>query len=401
MPFSIHNLPYGVFNIGKQTHIGVAFGNDILDLTLCDALGFIDAPSFKNQWVFTHNNLNRLISLGATAWAELRSNIQFLLSDAQSPLQLDAENKAKVMVSQGSVQMKLPLHIGDYTDFYAAKAHAQRVGELFRGAAAALNENWLQMPIAYHGRSSSIVVSGSPVYRPQGIYQTENGLVFDKTKALDFELEAGFIIGAPNKRGQAIAIQDANGHIFGACLLNDWSARDIQRFEYQPLGPFLGKNFCTTISPWIVPFAALVDCQVPLSPQHPSPLPHLQWQDDFSLDIAYEVQFKSDKMQMPITLCKSNHQDLYWSPAQMLTHHSSNGCNLKVGDILGTGTISGAATTAQGCLLEITQNGTQPFMLPTGESRIYLEDGDTVTLSATAKGKHGDIYFGECVGVIC
>lgn len=398
--FSDDTFPYGVFEIGKQIHIGVASGADILDLTACDALGLLDVPELKNQWVFTHPNLNALMKAGVTAWEKLRENIRFLCLSPQSPLQQNAEIRQKVWLAQKDVRMKLPIHIGDYTDFYASKHHASRVGTLFRGKDFALNENWLQMPIAYHGRASSVVLSGSPVYRPSGIIKKDETFQFQATQELDFEVESGCVIGVGNKRGQPIAIQDTGGHLFGLCLLNDWSARDIQRFEYQPLGPFLGKNFCTSISPWIIPFAALEAFKVTPQPQNPTPLSYLQFPEDKQYNIRFEVYLSTSKSTTPMHICSSNHQDLYWTPAQMLAHHSVNGCNLRSGDLLGSGTISGQGDENRGCLLEITENGTKSFTLPNGETRTYLQDGDTISLHAFAQNAEKSVYLGTCEGQI-
>ena len=298
--------------------------------------------------------------------------------------------------------MHLPAQVGDYTDFYSSRYHAENVGRMFRGAENALPPNWLHMPLAYHGRASSLVVSGTPVCRPNG--QTRPGNAgppqFGPSRALDFELEMGFFVGPGNALGEPIPVSQAYRHIFGFVLVNDWSARDIQRWEYQPLGPFLGKNFATTVSPWVVTLDALEPfiCDGPA--QDPPPLPYLSSKNHWTYDIDLEVQFQSAAMAAPATICRSNFRHLYWNVCQQLAHHTVNGCNVRPGDLLASGTISGPTPDSYGSLLELAWSGAQPLDLPDGTQRAFLEDGDTVILTGCCQGDGYRVGFGEALGTV-
>lgn len=385
--FPIENLPYGVFRRDAEAHIGVAFEDSILDLHACVRAGLIDEPSLLEP------KLNAFMARGRSVAREVRARITELLT----------RNLAdEHLVPRDGAEMLLPMTIGDYTDFYASVHHATNVGSMFRPDNPLLpNYKWI--PIGYHGRSSSIVVSGTPVRRPNG--QTRDGEappVFGPSKRLDYEMELGMVIGRGNELGEAIAVRDALDRVFGFCLVNDWSARDIQTWEYQPLGPFLAKNFATSISPWIVTFDALEPFRVPAFTRaegDPQPLPYLA--DDTGFDITVEVWLRTAKMSEPVQLSRGNFRDMYWTVAQLVAHHTSNGCNLVAGDLLASGTISGPAKDARGSLLELAWRGTEPVELPSGEKRKFLEDGDEVILRGYCEREgHATIGFGECRGVV-
>jgi fumarylacetoacetase len=316
----------------------------------------------------------------------------------------DAALRDRALVSRADAQMHLPCEVGDYTDFYAGRHHAENVGRIFRGPDAALPPNYLHLPIGYHGRASSLVVSGTEIPRPRGQYRTasEAAPAFGPTRELDFELELGFFIGRGNARGTPIPVGLAPDQIFGYVLVNDWSARDIQQWEYAPLGPFLGKSFATTISPWVVTTEALAPFRCAGPSQEPAPLEYLRLPPDgpWSYDIRLEVGLRSAAMPKPATIARTNFRELYWLPVQMVAHHTVNGCNLRPGDLLATGTISGRDADACGSLLEMTLRGQRPLVLPGGETRVFLEDGDEVTFTAACEGRDYRIGFGACTGRI-
>ena len=335
--------------------------------------------------------LNPLMALGREHWRELRTALEQILRDAPprfSPL--------------SEVEMLCPAAIGDYTDFYASIHHATNVGALFRPDNPLL-PNYRHVPVAYHGRASSIVVGGTPVRRPEGQFKSGDSLEFGPTRSLDYELEVGFFIGPGNALGEPIHIACAEEHIFGVCLVNNWSARDIQAWEYQPLGPFLGKSFATTVSPWVVTLDALEPFRVAAPPHDPPPLAYLQSDTNAGIDLNLEVLIASAAMREanlpPMRLSRGNLKDLYWTPAQLLAHHTSNGCNLRPGDLLASGTVSGPTRDSLGCLLEITRRGAEPVTLPTGETRRFLEDGDEVTIHGWCeRNGYGRLDLGTCVG---
>lgn len=405
--FPLANLPYGVFRHDGRTRIGVAIGDRILDLRACAEHGTLCGVNCETVEACGPQSLNALMALGAPAWSALRHRVASLLDERAA-----GETKARVeplLVPMDEAEMQLPAAIGDYTDFYASIHHATRVGKRFRPDNPLL-PNYKYVPIGYHGRASSIVVSGTEIRRPSGQTKAQDGEPnFGPTRALDYELEMGIFIGPGNELGHSIPITDSERHIFGLCLMNDWSARDIQSWEYQPLGPFLAKNFATSLSPWVVPLEALAPYRVPATPRpagDPAPLPYLSSRttDRAALDVTLEVYLQSKQMResgvAPALLSRGNLRDLYWTIAQLVTHHASNGCNLRTGDLLATGTISGAETGSEGCLLE-KQSGSEAVRLPDGETRRFLEDGDTVTLRAYAL-KEGlpRIGFGACTGTV-
>ena len=406
--FPIQNLPYGVFQHGGNTHIGVAIGDQILDLHACATVDLLKGLAEEIQHACRAETLNELMALGPEAWSALREHVTTLLSADRT----DNKTRARVetaLVPMRDTTMGVPAQIGDYTDFYASIDHATRVGKLLRPDNPLL-PNYKYLPIGYHGRSSSIVISGAGIRRPCGQTKApDGGTVFGPARFLDYELEAGIFIGSGNRLGEPIAIDAAESHIFGLCLLNDWSARDIQTWEYQPLGPFLAKSFATTISPWIVPLAALAPYRVPMRARakgDPRRLNYLTGalEDRASIDLTLEVYFESRKMREtgipPERISTGNLRDLYWSIAQLVAHHTSNGCNLRTGDLLATGTVSGPEEGSEGCLLEMRHRA-RPLCLTTGEQRVFLEDGDRVTLRAFAQSPGlPRIGFGECAGTV-
>ena len=401
--FPIENLPFGVFQPkGGNARVGVAIGDLIVDLSVLEELGHFRSPEFQDQKVFSEDSLNRFLALGRPAWRKTREILQRLLSAETPTLRDDARLREKVFHAQKDVVMKLSARIGNYTDFYSSYHHAHNVGTMLRGPENALMPNWKWLPVAYHGRASSIVVSGADVRRPQGQIKPADASapIFSPTKSLDYELEMAFLIGPRNSLGEPVPIDRAVDHVFGLILMNDWSARDIQAWEYQPLGPFLAKNFCTSISPWVVTLEALEPFREPLPQQDPEPLPYLRWENDFTLDIRLEAQLQTSSMKASHVITRTNFQNLYWSIAQQLAHHTVNGCNLQAGDLLASGTISGATEESRGCMLELTWRGANPLKLPNGETRKWLEDGDTLAITGWAQGNGYRVGFGEVSGCI-
>jgi fumarylacetoacetase len=409
--FPIENLPLGVFREDGSTehaaHIGVAIGDCVLDLSAAAELGLLDVLGTEIVAACQCDSLNHLMMLGRPASARLRARLMELLSDARERSRIEP-----LLLKRVDVRMLLPAHIGDYTDFYASIHHATNVGRLFRPDNPLL-PSYKYVPIGYHGRSSSIVVSGAEIARPGGQIKPADSSAphFSPTQALDYELEVGCFIGKGNAHGCSIPIDEAESHLFGLCLVNDWSARDIQAWEYQPLGPFLAKSFATSISPWVVTMEALAPFRSPSfrrAEGDPLPLPYLNSAADCAggaFDIKLEAWLRTERMRsedLPaVRLSQSNLFHLYWTPAQMLAHHTSNGCNMRSGDLLGTGTVSGATDDSLGSLLEITRRGEHPLALPNGEQRRFLEDGDEVTLRGYCERPgHRPIGFGTCSGTV-
>ena len=405
--FPVQNLPLGIFR-RRGTHdrprIGVAIGDAIFDLYHAAQENLVTGADTLRE-ACEATTLNALMSLPHAHRLQFRHTLSSLL-------RYGADASRTQLVSQEDAEMLLPAAIGDYTDFYASIHHATNVGKMFRPDNPLL-PNYKYVPIGYHGRTSSIVVSGTPVSRPSG--QTRDDAdhppVFGPTRRLDYELEVGFFVGRSNAQGEAVPIEHAGARLFGLCLLNDWSARDIQTWEYQPLGPFLAKNFASTISPWVVTMEALAPFRMPAFARpagDPQPLPYLVDEADQAgggIDMKLEVLLSSARMRTegmaPVGISHSTLADLYWTPAQLLAHHTSNGCNMQPGDLLGSGTVSGEAKDARGCLLELTWRGADPIQLPSGESRRFLEDGDEVIMrGACAREGFVHIGFGECRGII-
>jgi fumarylacetoacetase len=412
--FPIQNLPFGIFRRRGGADVpsgGVAIGDVVLDLSACLEAGLFSGDAERAARACAAPELNGFMALGSRYWSALRRAVSRLLAvDATGP-PLEPRARPTLLVPASEVELLLPAAIGDYTDFYASVHHATNVGSMLRPENP-LFPNYKWVPIGYHGRASSIVSSGTPVRRPRG--QTRDGSVdaptVGPTRRLDYELEVGFFVGPGNPLGEPIPIADASRHLFGICLLNDWSARDLQAWEYQPLGPFLAKNFATTISPWVVTLDALAPFRGPFDRPagDPDPLPYLHDEDDRRggvIDLSLEVLLASSRMRgqgiPPVSLSLSRLADLYWTPAQLLAHHASGGCNLRPGDLFGSGTVSGPTRESRGCLLELTWRGAEPLELPTGEERRFLEDGDEVIFRGWCE-REGfvRIGLGECRGEV-
>jgi fumarylacetoacetase len=409
--FPIQNLPFGVFSRGLGSPAsGIAIGDMILDIAAARQTGLLhDAERVAAA---CGERLNAFMALGPSAWSLLRQRVSELLRADTEAGKRAAALAATLLVRQADATMHMPAQIGDYSDFYASLAHATNVGSMFRPDNPLL-PNYKWVPIGYHGRASSIVLSGTSIRRPvgQSLPEQASGPTFGPSRRLDYELEVGIFIGPGNTLGASIPIREAATHVFGLCLLNDWSARDIQAWEYQPLGPFLAKNFATSISPWIVTSDALAPFRTALRTRpagEPQPLAYLADENDArqgAFDITLEVFLQSRAMrdggEAALRISRSRFAELYWSAAQLIAHHSSNGCNLRPGDVLGSGTVSGDTSDARGCLLELTWRGSQPLTLPTGETRRFLEDGDIVTLRGFCeRAGFRRIGFGECTGEV-
>jgi len=397
--FPIQNLPFGVFQESSRgRRIGVAIGDRILDLCACVEQGMFDDCKW-DVGSLRQPSLNQFMGLGRPAWRECRKVVMNLLDSGNPAIRDDAALQAKCLVDQDKVQMVMPAEIGDYTDFYSSRFHATNVGTMFRGKDNALQPNWLHLPVGYHGRASSVVVSGTPIHRPRGQLRPdmEKPPVHGPCRLLDFELEMAFFVGPGNAMGRPINVANAEEHIFGLVLMNDWSARDIQKWEYVPLGPFNGKNFATTVSPWIVTLDALEPFCCAPEKQEPAPLAYLQdpklKQYDINLEVAIQPPNSS-----PSTVCKSNAKYLYWSFTQQLAHHSSTGCPFKPGDLCGSGTISGPEVGSFGSMLEITWKGSKPAKLSDGSTRKFIADGDNVIMTGFCQGDGFRVGFGSCEG---
>ncbi len=405
--FPIQNLPFGVFEESGKVRCGAAIGDQIIDIAACARDGIFSGSALEAASRCGATALNGLMELPPAHHSALRLELSRLLKKGSSK----AEVARKHLVPMRAARLLLPAVIGDYTDFYAGVHHATRVGALFRPDNPLL-PNYKYVPIAYHGRSSSIVPSGTPVRRPNGQWQSgDDPPSFGPSRRLDYELEAGMFIARGNLHGRPIPIADSEEYIFGFCLVNDWSARDMQKWEYQPLGPFLSKSFATTISTWVVTMEALAPFRCAAYAREagdPQPLAYLDAPENRErggIDIALEVRLSSREMRdsgiAPLSLSRSNFRDLYWTPAQMVAHHSSNGCNLRCGDLLASGTVSGRERESGGCLLELTAGGKLAIELPTGGERRFLQDGDEVWLTGTcAREGFSSLVFGECRGVI-
>jgi fumarylacetoacetase len=413
--FPIQNLPFGVFRRRESPDspaVGIAIGDQILDLSSCTAAGVFTGDARDAADACAEPSLHRLMELGARPRAALRAQVSAFLSADSPSYRKDPALADRCLVPMSEAELFLPAHIGDYSDFYASVHHATNVGSMFRPDNPLLpNYKWI--PIGYHGRASSIVISGTPVRRPRGQLKAPDAdrPVYAPSRALDYEAEIGCVVGPGSTLGEPVAIDAAEEHLFGLVLVNDWSARDIQSWEYQPLGPFLAKSFATSISSWVVTLEALEPFRVPAfqrPPGDPEPLRHLDSASNRSrggIDVVVEVYLSSKAMRQagvpPARISQSRMADLYWTVGQMLTHQTSNGCNLLPGDLFATGTISGATKESRGCLLERTWRGAEPITLPTGEQRSFLEDGDEVLLRGVCERPGAArIGFGECRGVI-
>ena len=396
--FPLQNLPYGVFQPqGEHARVGVAIGTEVLDLAALEAAGLLPTGA---QNVFGQTSLNAFIALGRPVWQQVRARLQQLLSADCAELRDNAALRAKAFYPQASVSMLLPIEVPGYTDFYSSKEHAYNVGCMFRDPKNALMQNWSELPVGYNGRASSVVVSGTDLVRPSGQIKlpNEERPVFSACRKLDFELETGFIVGKATALGEPIAIEEAENHIFGMVLLNDWSARDIQQWEYVPLGPFNSKTFGTSISPWVVTLEALEPFRCASPVQEPQPLPYLRENTANNYDIKLQVAIAAAGSETVIS--NTNFKYMYWSMMQQLTHHTIAGCNVRVGDLMGSGTISGPEKDSRGSLLELTWNTTEPLTLVNGEQRGFLEDGDTLIMRGHCQKDGLRIGFGEVRGTV-
>jgi fumarylacetoacetase len=394
--FSLQNLPLGIFHTGDgRPRAGMAIGNHIIDLEAAADAGLFGKRRFFKK-IFGQSTLNEFIALGKPVTNRIRRKVQAWLELPASP-----ENAQAILVDRPSATMLMPIRVPNYTDFYSSIEHATNVGKLFRPDNPLL-PNWRWMPIGYHGRASSIVVSGTPIHRPKGQILVPGGdpetPIYAASRQMDFELEMAFVIGKESKLGEPISAEQAEEYIFGMVVFNDWSARDIQRWEYVPLGPFLGKNFGSSISPWIVPLEALKPYRVKGPKQSPAPLEYLKTKGAKNLDLSLEVTITSAKNNVSTLISSSNTKYLYWSMAQQLAHHTVNGCNVQVGDLMASGTISGPTPDSLGSLLEITQGGRNPITLNDGTTRTFLQDGDIVTMRASAGEEGMKVGFGLVSG---
>lgn len=409
--FPIQNLPFGIFSRKGDTapRVGVAIGDQIIDVAECEKANVWGAEGREVARLCADSTLNRVAQSSPAALSAFRARLSELLTGDPDPGGIKPVPD-RALVPMADAQLHMPARIGDYTDFYASIYHATNVGKLFRPDNPLL-PNYKYVPIGYHGRASSIVLSGTGVKRPRGQYLPSGATTpsFGPSELLDYEAEIGFFVGRGNALGEPVRIDEAADHIFGVCLVNDWSARDIQSWEYQPLGPFLSKNFATTISPWVVTMEALEPYRVPAffrPPSDPAPLPYLRSEKDKNeggIDLTIEVYLQSMLMReghmRPHLVSRASLGDMYWTPAQMLTHHASNGCNLQPGDLFASGTVSGPDPASQGCLLELTRRGAEPIALPTGEERKFLHDGDEIVMRGVLEREGAArIGLGECVG---
>jgi fumarylacetoacetase len=394
--FPIQNIPFGVFLTKENVvTVGTRIGDFAIDLGALQQLNYFEGIELTDD-MFMQDTLNDFISDGKKTWRLVRNRIADIFDAENAKLRDNKKQRDIVIFNMTEVEMQLPVLIGDYTDFYSSKEHATNVGKMFRDPENALLPNWLHIPVGYHGRSSTIVPSGIPVHRPMGQLMTDGATspVFGPSRLIDFELETAFITTDANVMGENVPVHEAEDYIFGMVLLNDWSARDIQKWEYVPLGPFLGKNFATSISPWIVTMDALEPFRTKGPNQDPTPLPYLQQKGKHTFDINLEVAIAPENV-APITVSKSNFKYLYWSMSQQLAHHTSNGCRVNSGDMMGSGTISGSNPDSFGSMLELTWSGKNPIKMNDGTERKFINDNDTVIMTGFCENKEVRIGFGE------
>jgi fumarylacetoacetase len=394
--FPIQNIPFGTFKTNTlNPRIGTIIGNTVIDLAALFNLGYLDGLHLESS-VFENKFLNDFISCGKATTNEVRRRISQLFSADDARLRDNSSQREKVLHKYSEVEMLLPVQVGDYTDFYSSIEHATNVGTMFRDPNNALLPNWKHLPVGYHGRSSSIIVSGTPITRPKGQTKADDAEMptFGPTRLLDFELEMAFIIGKPTELGETITTANANEHIFGMVLFNDWSARDIQKWEYVPLGPFLAKNFGSSVSSWVVTIEALEPFRVAGPAQDPKVLEYLQYTGEKNIDINLEVLIQPENNE-PHRVCLSNYRHMYWNMEQQLAHHTVNGCNIRVGDMMASGTISGPTPDSYGSMLELSWRGTKPIRMPDGSERKFIMDHDTVIMRGYSEKDGLRIGFGE------
>lgn len=392
--FPIQNLPFGIFEQKGYKSAGIAIGEMVLDLSGVHSHGFLESLGLPDK-LFEKDTLNAFLALGRKMGRRVRNRISELLEEGNEELKNHYSVKS-LLIPQSEVKMCMPIQIGDYTDFYSSEQHAYNVGCMFRDPENALMPNWKHIPVGYHGRASSIIESGIPIHRPKGQQRPDDNAppVFGPCKLLDFELEMAFITCGENQLGESISTENAEDHIFGMVLFNDWSARDIQKWEYVPLGPFLAKNFASSISPWIVTMDALEPFRIPGPKQEPEVLPYLRYSGNKHFDINLEVAIRPEGSEEKV-VSNSNFKYMYWNMAQQLAHHTINGCNVKTGDLYGSGTISGSDPSQFGSMLEISWRGTKPVPMPDGSERKFIQDSDTVIMRGYAEQKGLRIGFGE------
>ena len=391
--FSIYNLPFGIFSTNKNSkRVGVAIGNNIIDLFACNELDIFKDLKINNN-VFENNFLNDFINLGKNTTNKVREIIQQQLTDESSKIKMSSV----VIIPMNEVEMHLPVKVGDYTDFYSSIEHATNIGSMFRDPSNPLLPNWRHLPVGYHGRASSIIVSGIDIFRPKGQVMPldSDKPVFTSSKRIDFELEMGYIIGKQSPLGSSITTDDADNYIFGKVLFNDWSARDIQKWEYVPLGPFLGKSFASSISPWVVTIEALDNFRVAGPIQNPEVLDYLKFNGLKNYDINLSVSILPEKTNIETIVCKSNFKYMYWNMSQQIAHHTINGCNLNVGDMMASGTISGKSKDSYGSMLELSWGGKKNIELNDGSSRTFIEDYDSVIMRGYCEKDNIRVGFGE------
>ena len=391
--FSIYNLPFGIFSTNKNSkRVGVAIGNNIIDLFACNELDIFKDLKINNN-VFENNFLNDFINLGKNTTNKVREIIQQQLTDESSKIKMSSV----VIIPMNEVEMHLPVKVGDYTDFYSSIEHATNIGSMFRDPSNPLLPNWRHLPVGYHGRASSIIVSGIDIFRPKGqvIPLDSDKPVFTSSKRIDFELEMGYIIGKNSSLGSSITTDDADNYIFGKVLFNDWSARDIQKWEYVPLGPFLGKSFASSISPWVVTIEALNNFRIAGPIQNPEVVDYLKYNGLKNYDINLSVSILPEKTNIETIVCKSNFKYMYWNMSQQIAHHTINGCNLNVGDMMASGTISGKSKDSYGSMLELSWGGKKNIELNDGSSRTFIEDYDSVIMRGYCEKDNIRVGFGE------
>ena len=401
--FPIQNLPYGIFSNTQDgvRRAGTAIGEWVLDLAALEANGYLKIQA--GETYFAQSTLNKFIESGKANWSKIRAELQELLSADNAELRDNSALREQVFFKQADVTLHLPVHVPGYTDFYSSKEHATNVGCMFRDPKNALLPNWSELPVGYNGRASSVIVSGTDIVRPSGQIKLPNAdrPQFSACRKLDFELETGFIVGKANNLGEPIAIENAWDHIFGMVLFNDWSARDLQQWEYVPLGPFNAKTFASSISPWIVTLEALEPFKTHSPVQEPQPLAYLREDHSSnSYDINLSVEIQADGADQADVISETNFKYMYWSMAQQLTHHTIAGCNVQVGDLMGSGTISGPTPNSYGSLLEITWNAAKPLTLSNGEERSFIQDGDTLIMKGFCEKGGLRIGFGEVTGKV-
>ena len=391
--FSIYNLPFGIFSTNKNSkRVGIAIGNNIIDLLACNELDIFKDLNINNN-VFENNFLNDFINLGKNTTNKVREIIQQQLTDESSKIKMSTD----VIIPMNEAEMHLPVKVGDYTDFYSSIEHATNIGSMFRDPSNPLLPNWRHLPVGYHGRASSIIVSGIDIFRPKGqvMPMDSDKPVFTSSKRIDFELEMGYIIGKQSPLGSSITTDDADNYIFGKVLFNDWSARDIQKWEYVPLGPFLGKSFASSISPWVVTIEALDNFRVAGPIQNPEVLDYLKFNGLKNYDINLSVSILPEKTNIETIVCKSNFKYMYWNMSQQIAHHTINGCNLNVGDMMASGTISGKSKDSYGSMLELSWGGKKNIELNDGSSRTFIEDYDSVIMRGYCEKDNIRVGFGE------